>query len=103
MNISIKQFNDLFRDINALYQDWRELPKGIKLIERKTITECSGRREDQGELGEEHIILDVGQEYFLRIIVNTDSYGDREWVGSMEWVKGVPKQVTVYEYFDDQC
>ena len=105
MNISVAAFNAICSDLYRFKQspEWRKLPAEWKVVEEKTIKECDGSHRDQGENGERYLVIDIGEEFFLKVSVLSDPYGEQEWVDSMQLVKGVPKQVTVYEWIDDQC
>ena len=97
--ISKEKFNLIFENLGSLGVDtYRSLPKGVKKINTKVIKEVDSDHPSQGQEGETQILYDIGEDQFLLVTVNTDSYGDNEHISSLRLVKPVKKQVTVYTY-----
>ncbi len=69
--------------------DHYHLVKNAKVVENKQESDSS-----------RSIVIDPETDdgTFVKLVYETDSYGDNETLVSMSFVKGVAKTVTVYEY-----
>jgi hypothetical protein len=71
--------------------------KGIKRISHDEPEDYYEEKYQGGESSQVSI-YDIGEEsIFLKVVRNTDSYGDNERVTSIQFVKPVRKEVIVYE------
>lgn len=84
-----KQLNEALRDLAALRRKSR--------IERTVVKELDGEG-DQGESGLSYEVCSTPIEgLFVKLTINTDSYGDNEFVAGVEFVQPIQKTVTNYE------
>lgn len=90
-----KKINELLKNISSTKWKFRD-----KIVHTEVINEVDYNRPVQGEKGETFEVYNVGlpDGMFLKITTITDSYGDNESVGGIEFVKGKEKTVTVYEF-----
>ena len=67
-----------------------------KLVEKKIekVIEDEG---EQGESGLSYEVYKITEELFIRLTINTNSYGDDEFINGIEFVKPKEKNIVVYE------
>lgn len=92
--MEIKQLNEILSDL----QDLR-YSKKYKKVHSQVVKELGGEG-CEGESGLAYEVYNVGlpDGVMVKLKINTDSYGDNEFINGVEFVKAVAKQVTVYEY-----
>lgn len=89
-NMDFKKINEQLKDLgNFRYKNKPVAKTDVYLIR-------SGDGE-QGKTDEIHEIYDLGDGVFVKLIVNSDSYGDNRFVNGIEFVKPVTKTVTDFE------
>jgi len=91
--MNYKLVNEALQNISKLRYNH---PK-FKKVSAKTIDNLR-EEEKQGESNEIIEIYSLGEEdLHLKLILNTDSYGDNEAISSIQIVKPIIKQVTDFE------
>ena len=89
-----KQFNETFGNlVNFRYQN------RSKMIERITIHEMDNSYGEgsQGESNIYHEIYSWDSEMFIRLTINTDSYGSNEFINGIAFVKPIQKTISSFE------
>ena len=94
-----KTFNNLFPDGFTQFR-WKNRDKKIDDEVIKDINALYDGEGMQGDSSEIHEIYDMGLKdgLFVKLVINTDSYGDNEYVDNVQFVQGKEKTITVYEY-----
>ena len=91
--VSEDKFNTLSMD-----QKLRNSPNRYPRVERVTIKDISIFDEGkQGDSSEFHEVYQIVPDVFIKLIVNTDSYGSNEFVAGFQIVTPKIKTVTAYE------
>lgn len=92
MEINYKQINEILSNLNSY-----SLDKKFKKVQDQT-PDNYHEEKNQGEEGQRTVVYDVKLEgVYLKVTYVTDSYGDNETVGGIEFVKPQTKQVVVFE------
>ena len=85
-------------NITTDFQKLRNSPNRYPRVERVTIKDISifdeGR---QGDSSEFHEVYQIVPDVFIKLIINTDSYGSNEFVAGFQIVTPKIKTVTAYE------
>jgi len=82
--------------INDVLSNMQNLESKFKLISQD-VSDGYNYEKDQGSVGMKVEIFDIGEsDTFLKVVSNTDSYGDNEAVVKLQFVKANVK--TVIEY-----
>ena len=90
--MNYKKINEVLSDLSA-YNLSKKYPK----VETKQ-SDNYHEEKNQGEFGVKTEVFKLDfDDLFLKVTTHTDSYGDRETVAKVEFVKPVVKQITVYE------
>ena len=94
MNFSIEEINEVLGKID--FNLWSEPTDPVKRIRgHQGIAEGSA---SQGEYNEFFDIYPTSiPDYFVKVTIQTDSYGEDEKVKGIKIVKGKEKTITVYE------
>ena len=89
--LDVQKINSILENL-----DTYNLGKKYKLVSE---TESKGfhAEKDQGDTGERVLIYDVGDDLFLRVVEESDSYGYESGIISVKFVQKLEKTVTVYE------
>ena len=91
--MNYKLINEALKDISLLR--WKH-PKFNKVSDSKIDNLRGG--ESQGEYDELIEVYSLGEaDLHLKLVLRTDSYGDNEYVHSIQIVKPIVKQVTDFE------
>lgn len=91
--MNYKLINEALQDIGAL----RYNHKKFKKVSDSKIDNLRGD-ERQGEYDEITEVYDLGaDDMYIKLILRTDSYGDNEFVQSIQLVKPVVKKITDFE------
>jgi hypothetical protein len=87
-----KRFNETFKDLETFRHT-------NPLIERTTEYEMNDSYGDgvQGESNIYHEIYTWDSEMYIRLTINTDSYGCNEFVNGIAFVKPIQKTVSSFE------
>lgn len=86
-----------YKKLNAMLKDLNALRNSSKMVEKTVVKDLSGR-EEQGKSNEIYEIYPTDEkDIFIRLTINSDSYGCNEFVNGVEFVSPVQKQVTNYE------
>lgn len=88
-----------YTKINSVLSDLRFwiLEKKYPIINKEEDVDY-GQRLSQGDTSEKVLVFDIkDDEYFLKVTVSCDSYGDGEGITSIAFVKPMKKEVVVYE------
>lgn len=87
--MDLKKINDLLSNLN-------NISKKAKLISTDK-SDNYNEEKDQGTEGVMVEIYDIGEENtFLKVVTNSDSYGDKEHISSISFVHSETKTITVY-------
>ena len=86
-----------YKKLNEVLKNLDTLRYSKEALHKEVIKEVNGGYE---ELGEFYEVYDVGLQngVFMKVQYLTDSYGDNERVGGVEFVKAKEKTVTAYAY-----
>ena len=68
-----------------------------RLVERITLKEIDSDYGSQGDTSVYHEVYPFDGEMFIRLTINTDSYGYNEFVNGIQFVKPIQKTVTMFE------
>ncbi len=83
------------KEINSLLSDFKKL-RILKKIHQETIIELDGEG-SQGDTNLKYEVYEAGPGAFIKLTINSDSYGNNEFVAGLQFVNPSPKTVTVYE------
>lgn len=83
-----KLINEALSDIPNLKYD-----KKFKIV----ATQKNQEGEYEGSYSSEINVYDIGSDTFLKVEIRTDSYGENEFVHSIQIVKPITKTITDYE------
>jgi hypothetical protein len=86
------QLNKLFEDLHVFRHTNR-----TKLVERITLKEIDKDYGSQGDTSVYHEVYPFDGEMFIRLTINTDSYGYNEFINGIQFVKPIQKTVTMFE------
>lgn len=85
------------KKINELLSDLEKIQAEGKLISSDR-SDNYYHEKNQGERGLAVEIYDIGEDgLFLKLVKNTDSYGDNESIVGVQFVTAQTKEVVVYE------
>lgn len=68
-----------------------------KLIEKIVEKEINSEYGEQGESSIFHEVYPFNNEVFIKLTINTDSYGYNEFINGVQFVKPIQKTVTSFE------
>lgn len=86
-----------YKKLNEMLKDLNKLRNSSKMVEKPVVKDLNGR-EEQGESSEIYEIYPTDEkDIFIRLTINSDSYGDNEFVNGIEFVSPIQRQVTNYE------
>jgi hypothetical protein len=88
-----------YKKLNKLLEDLQQFrhTNSSKLVERITISEVDKEYGSQGETSVYHEVYPLDGEMFIRLTINTDSYGYNEFINGIQFVKPIQKTVTMFE------
>lgn len=95
----MEQIKEVFKVFDNLYNLRAERIPYCKCVDKTTIDNCG----IEGSQGETNIITEVYHyqkdelDFHFKLVFNTDSYGEEEFLVSMSLVEPKTKNVTVYE------
>ena len=90
--MEITRINEILSDLDNLISR-----KDIKRIRQDKPENYGEEQYDHTELDKVEIFDISDNEYFLKVITTIDSYGEKERISSIQFVKPVKKEVIVYE------
>jgi len=86
------RLNKLLEDLQVFRHTNR-----TKLVERITLKEVDKDYGSQGDTSVYHEVYPFDGEMFIRLTINTDSYGYNEFINGIQFVKPIQKTVTMFE------
>jgi len=88
-----------YKKLNKLLEDLQQFrhTNSSKLVERITISEVDKEYGSQGDTSVYHEVYPFDGEMFIRLTINTDSYGYNEFINGIQFVKPIQKTVTMFE------
>lgn len=86
------RLNKLLEDLQVFRHTNR-----TKLVERITLKEIDQEYGSQGDTSVYHEVYPFDGEMFIRLTINTDSYGYNEFINGIQFVKPIQKTVTMFE------
>lgn len=88
--------NEFLKYLNTVLVDLDVFRSKHKPINVQTIKEIEEGGE-QGESGISYEIYKLQYDLYIKLEINTDSYGYNEFVGGIQFVKPKQKTISVYE------
>ena len=90
-----------YKKLNKMLEDLQQFrhTNSSKLVERITISEVDKEYGSQGDTSVYHEVYPFDGEMFIRLTINTDSYGYNEFINGIQFVKPIQKTVTMFETF----
>lgn len=85
-----------FSKLNEFFADLIEFRRKNTPLEKINI-HLIGTEGEQGQTSEIVEIYKLYDDCFVKLTINTDSYGDNEFVNGIQFVKPVTKEILVYE------
>ena len=86
-----------FQELNEKLRDLQKFRLSKDRISREVVKEI----DDYGSQGDSGIAYEIyptsDPEVFIKLTINTDSYGDEEFVGGIEFVQKITKEVTTWK------
>lgn len=99
--MELKKINEILKNISRIKGsktcDVPDLGKLVR-IKKETIHEMIDGEEQGGWNEYEEIFSIPGEEIFLKLNIQTDSYGSNDHISKIQFVKESKKTVIVYEY-----
>lgn len=88
-----------YKKLNKMLEDLQQFrhTNSSKLVERITISEVDKEYGSQGDTSVYHEVYPFDGEMFIRLTINTDSYGYNEFINGIQFVKPIQKTVTMFE------
>jgi len=88
-----------YKKLNKMLEDLQQFrhTNSLKLVERITISEVDKEYGSQGDTSVYHEVYPFDGEMFIRLTINTDSYGYNEFINGIQFVKPIQKTVTMFE------
>jgi hypothetical protein len=88
-----------YNQLNKLLEDLQQFrhTNNSKLVERITLKEIDHDYGSQGDTSVYHEVYPFDGEMFIRLTINTDSYGYNEFINGIQFVKPIQKTVTMFE------
>lgn len=85
----MKKLNPLLKNFYSLRQ---EKKAGEQIVKKLTYNDP-----EQGDTGLSYEVYKLSEDIYVKLEINTDSYGDNEFVAGIEFVRPIVKQVTDFE------
>ena len=98
--MNFKIINEILKDTYLLTNEFTKKPKYLQFVTREDVHQMDGS-ESQGDYNEYFIVWEIKdpnfKDIFLKVTIQTDSYGDNEFVYGIEFTKATKKTVLSYE------
>ena len=96
MEVTLKQVNEILSDLEGIRRSWNKRT-GYSQVNKEILKEIMEGGE-QGENGEYTEVYSTPlKDLYLKFQINTDSYGDNEYITSVQFCHIITKEVQVYE------